>query len=61
MIKIYLSSFDIPEVSPFWLFLLVLVGTSGLDMARLLALVADTLAFYLRGTITGNMADFSTL
>jgi hypothetical protein len=44
----------------FFAFLLALVGASGLDMARLLALIADTLAFCFSWAITRNMADFAT-
>lgn len=37
----------------------VLVGASGLDVAGLLALVADTFAAGLSGAVTGNVADLA--
>jgi len=42
-------------------FLLALVGTSGLDMARLLALITHTLALCFSWAIAGNMTDFATV
>jgi len=40
---------------------LALVGTSGLNVARLLAFIADTLAFCFSWAIAGNMTDFTTV